>query len=55
MLLLIPFRFEKEDETHTHSGDATANVYDHFSETQTDSQVQDCFLSYQILTDALLI
>ncbi|XP_049414611.1 uncharacterized protein LOC125877323 isoform X1 [Solanum stenotomum] len=32
-------RFEKEDETHTHSGDATANVYDHFSETQTDSQV----------------
>ncbi|XP_049346030.1 uncharacterized protein LOC125810603 isoform X2 [Solanum verrucosum] len=32
-------RFEKEDETHSHSGDATANVYDHFSETQTDSQV----------------
>ncbi|KAM3358278.1 DNA topoisomerase 2-binding protein 1 isoform X1 [Capsicum galapagoense] len=32
-------RFEKEDETQSHSGDATANVYDHFSETQTDSQV----------------
>ncbi|KAK4372086.1 hypothetical protein RND71_007470 [Anisodus tanguticus] len=32
-------RFEKKDETHSHSGDATANVYDHFSETQTDSQV----------------
>ncbi|KAK4379767.1 hypothetical protein RND71_001629 [Anisodus tanguticus] len=25
-------RFEKKDETQSHSGDATANVYDHFSE-----------------------
>ncbi|MCD7450160.1 hypothetical protein HAX54_003941 [Datura stramonium] len=32
-------RFEKKDETNSHSGDATANVYDHFSETQSDSQV----------------
>ncbi|XP_060217466.1 uncharacterized protein LOC132644845 isoform X1 [Lycium barbarum] len=32
-------RFEKKDESHSNSGDATANVYDHFSETQTDSQV----------------
>ncbi|XP_019246538.1 PREDICTED: DNA topoisomerase 2-binding protein 1 [Nicotiana attenuata] len=32
-------RFEKKDDSHGHSGDATANVYDHFSETQTDSQV----------------
>ncbi|CAN4080650.1 unnamed protein product [Withania somnifera] len=32
-------RFEEKDETQSHSGDATANAYDHFSETQTDSQV----------------